>query len=92
MNTKVTIYLPYGKHEFMEIGVNIPGHGYFLVIYGKHANGYFCALPSWNYACEMADPDDTFYNTERLSGAGLSESTAKTIVQCIKEAVKAGEK
>ena len=32
-----------------------PGDGYcYLVIYGKHINGYFCALPRMDTACEMA--------------------------------------
>ena len=42
----------------------------YLVIYGRHVNGYFCAIPNWHISCEMAEPSDTFYNFERLIGAG----------------------
>ena len=38
----------------------------YLVIYGRHVNGYFCAIPNFGISCEMAEPNDTFYNMERL--------------------------
>jgi len=56
----------------------------FLTIYGKHANGYFCAVPNWGIACEMAEPSDTYYNAERLRSVKLSQKTAYLLAQEIK--------
>ena len=61
----------------------------YLVIYGRHVNGYFCAIPNWHISCEMAEPSDTFYNFERLIGAGIGESAARELAKAIKEIVKA---
>jgi len=61
---------------------------YFLVIYGKHENGGFCCIPNRNLGCEMAEPQDTFYNYEKLRGAGLSEENAKAVAQMIKKAAE----
>lgn len=57
----------------------------YLIIYGKHINGYFCCIPNWKIGCEMAEPSDTFYNYERLCGAGLDDAAAKEIARMIKE-------
>lgn len=69
-----------------EANINVNG-SCFLVIYGKHANGYFCAIPNWGVACEMCEPRDTFYNTEKLSSVGLQGNTAYTLAQEIKRIV-----
>lgn len=60
----------------------------YLVIYGRHVNGYFCAIPNWRISCEMAEPMDTFYNTERLIGAGVVERAARELAKAIKEIAK----
>lgn len=67
-----------------EISVNWDGNNY-LVIYGSHINGGFCAIPNWEIACEMGDPDDTFYNTERLERAGLTYEAAKAVAFAIRD-------
>lgn len=59
----------------------------YLVIYGRHINGYFCAIPNFGISCEMAEPSDTFYNTERLIGAGVVERAARELAKAIKEIV-----
>ena len=68
---------------------NISANGYsHLVIYGKHINGYFCCIPDWNVGCEMAEPNDTFWNYNSLCKTKLSKTAAKIIVQQIKEIMK----
>lgn len=75
----------YPVTALFEIAVE-PGDGnYYLVIYGKHINGYFCAIPNFKVGCEMAEPTDTFYNFEQLTVAGISDKAAKSIVRTIKE-------
>ena len=56
----------------------------FLTIFGRHANGYFCAIPNWGIACEMAEPSDTYYNANRLRSVKLGEKTAYLLAQEIK--------
>lgn len=79
----------YEVKAFFEIGINLNGY-FYLVIFGRHGNGYFCAIPNWGLSCEMAEPEDIFYNTERLRGIGLafSEETAKTFATEIWKAWK----
>lgn len=75
----------YPVTALFEIAVE-PGDGnYYLVIYGKHINGYFCAIPNFKVGCEMAEPTDTFYNCEQLTAAGIADKAAKSIVRTIKE-------
>ena len=75
-----------------EADVSVNGYSY-LVIYGKHINGYYCCIPNWQVGCEMAEPSDTFYNTERLQGAGIHGDTARELAKAIREIYNAlGEK
>lgn len=55
----------YQAKALFEISVNYDGLNY-LVIYGQHINGGFCAIPNWNISCEMSTPSDTFFNREQL--------------------------
>ena len=77
----------YVASVLFEISVEVRGD-FYLVIYGKHINGYFCCIPNWCIGCEMAEPDDIFYNTEKLLGAGAPEYSAKDIAKSIKKAVE----
>lgn len=73
-----------GKVLF-EASIDVAGYNY-LVIYGKHINGYFCAIPNWKIACEMSTPDDTLYNFEHLHMAGIkSPAVAKTLAKQIRD-------
>ena len=63
------------------------GHS-FLVIYGKHINGHYIAIPNWGVCCEAGYPQDSFYNTERLSRLDLPEGAAGAIASYIEEAVE----
>ncbi len=64
-----------------EISIDAKGWN-FLLIYGKHVNGYYCCIPNWNIGCEMSDPQDTFYNEEQLrkSAALMEEGTQKVLL------------
>lgn len=72
----------YPAEVLFEISVNVNG-GNYLLIYGKHINGYFCCIPNWNIACEMAEPSDTFYNMEALMHSRVSKRIAKAIAEAI---------
>lgn len=76
----------YAEAKF-EMNVNAGGECH-LVIYGRHANGGFCAVVSHGKSCEMSTPDDTFYNVERLTACGFSKEVATAIATEIKEAAK----
>lgn len=67
-----------------EFTVETDGFSY-LVIYGNHVNGSFCAIPNHGIACEMSAPSDTFYNYESLKHQGISEHDAKAIAAAIRE-------
>lgn len=65
-----------------EICANFNGESY-LLIYGRHVNGYFCCFPSRNKSCEMSDPSDEFYNYERLVAAGFTDIEARFLATLI---------
>jgi hypothetical protein len=69
-----------------EFTVETDGFSY-LVIYGNHVNGGFCAIPNHGIACEMTDPSDIFYNYQSLKHHGISEHDAKSIAAAIREMV-----
>lgn len=56
----------------------------YLVIYGKHINGYFCCLPGWHWGCEMAKPEEVAYNKDKLIECGASVKVATAIAEAIK--------
>lgn len=80
----------YNAQCLFEISVDVRGDN-FLVIYGKHANGYFCCIPNWKIGCEMAEPSDTFYNTEKLLSAKCPKYAAKDIAAYIRQAAMSKE-
>lgn len=57
-----TTYSVENAHEF-----SVDSNGYsFLIIYGRHINGWFISIPNWSFSTEAASPADAFYNTEKL--------------------------
>lgn len=66
MNEKYVIQAIYNVRNTHEFAVDINDFS-FLVVYGHHINGWFIAIPNWNFCTEAAEPTDTFYNTEKLS-------------------------
>lgn len=69
---------------WFEISVDHRGSNY-LVIFGEHINGGWCAIPNWGISCEMSDPTDTFFNQESLEKAGISSGAAKAIALAIRQ-------
>ena len=57
----------------------------FLVIYGKHVNGWFIAVPNWKICVEATEPTDHFYNEEKLAAAFNNPSKGKAVAEAIKE-------
>lgn len=80
-----TINNTYRVSDTGEISVDANGLN-FLVIYGKHINGWFIAIPNHGISTEAAHPaDDVFHNMEKLSAVSdvnvrnAASSIAKTI-------------
>lgn len=70
--------------ELNELSLDFDGFNY-LIIYGKHVNGGFIAIPNIGLCAEASgDPGDTFYNSEKLQIAGLPKDHADTIAHAIK--------
>lgn len=57
----------------------------FLVIYGKHINGWFIAIPNWNICVEATEPLNYLYNINKLSRAFNDESKGVAVAKAIKE-------
>lgn len=74
----------YDLHGAHEVSANWNGWN-FLIIYGRHVNGWFIAIPNWKICIEACEPTDIYYNSEHLArelnkmGAGLA------LAQAIKE-------
>ena len=80
--TKIGIGSEYEAKVLFERRISVNGWS-GLVIYGKHVNGYFCCVPG-EYGAEMSEPADTFYNAEKLTGAGAPGWLARGIALAIK--------
>ena len=57
----------------------------YLIIYGKHINGYFCCIPNWKWGCEMAEPNEVAYNSDKLIDCGADPEVARAICKAIQE-------
>ena len=66
-----------------EISVDWDGNNY-LVIYGRHMNGWFIAIPNWQTSTEAAHPSDSFYNMEKLTRALKSNEAARAIADALR--------
>lgn len=55
-----------------------------LVIYGRHINGYFIAVPTAYVCCSAIEPQSVDINTIYLSQAGLRSDYARIICESIK--------
>ena len=72
------------KDTFIELKLQIEDNK-ILVIYGRHINGYFIALPGHFISCEALSPDEVERNTYYLSQAGLRSDYASTICSAIND-------
>lgn len=60
----------------------------YLVIFGRHINGGFIAIPNWNISAELSADGSILYNAEKLEQSGLEPATALTIATHIKETLE----
>lgn len=66
-----------------EHSLTVNGYNY-LLIFGKHINGGFIAVPNWNICTEASYyKGDIYENTERLIKQGLEQTTARAIAEHI---------
>ena len=78
--------------EVNEVALAIDGLSY-LVIFGRHENGGFCAIPQMGVSCELSSHDkfeDTGYNAANLSRVIKSKAKARSIAEAIHLAACAG--
>ena len=74
----------YQTDKVQEFSVDYDGYSY-LVIYGRHINGWFIAVPNWKVCVETTDPQGVFYNAERLSGVFERPNVPHVIAMAVKE-------
>lgn len=76
----------YGFGEVTAQEIRVEWNGYsFLVIYGNHVNGGFCAIPNWKCSAEISHPNDTFYNKEALYQVLKNKKMSEAIAEAICE-------
>lgn len=80
----------FSSSVMFEFSVAIQGWSY-LIIFGKHVNGYFCCVPNWKWGCEMAAPYEVGYNKDKLIESGASESVAGGIAEAIRDYAEKGK-
>ena len=71
--------------EINEMSLDIDGLSY-LVIFGGHANGGFCAIPQMGVSCELSSHDkfeDIGYNAANLGRVIRGKAKARAIAQAI---------
>lgn len=71
--------------QIREISVAVNGFSY-LVIYGSHINGGFCAIPNREVSCELSSLDDfnsIDYNAERIGKALKNQAVGHAIAEAI---------
>lgn len=57
----------------------------FLIIYGKHKNGWFIASPNWNFCTEAGEPEDEYYNAAKLAQTCFHDKAPSAVAKAIKE-------
>lgn len=68
-------------HEF-----SVDWNGFnFLIIYGRHVNGWFIAIPNWNKCTKAGEPSDVAYNAEKLARTYMQEGAPMYLAQAISE-------
>lgn len=73
----------YDVFEVYEVGVDL-GEFNFLIIYGKHINGWFIAIPNWHVCTEAGCPDDEYYNASKLAFVIDDDDAATSVARVIK--------
>lgn len=81
---KYEIKQDHGAYTVHEISVDWNGFN-FLIIYGKHINGWFIAIPNWKVCVEATEPTDIYYNIDKLSDALNDWKKGKAVTEAIRE-------
>lgn len=79
---KAKIRAMYDVSNAHEISVDY-GDCNYLIIYGKHCNGWFIAMPNWKVSVEAANPNNVFYNTDKLVEALSDKNLALALAKAI---------
>lgn len=74
----------YEQKESYEFSLDWNGNN-FLIVYGRHINGWFIAMPNWNTCTEAGHPHDTFYNAEKLFNCIRLNDAPTVIANAIKK-------
>ncbi|MCD7724258.1 MAG: hypothetical protein LUI12_01675 [Clostridiales bacterium] len=74
----------YPVADIREIIIDWNGFSY-LVIYGRHINGWFIAIPNWEVCVEASEPTDVLYNTEKLAKFLNNANAGRELAEAIKE-------
>lgn len=77
----------YEVRDTFELSLDYNGYNY-LVIYGKHINGGFWAIPNHGICGEAGEPDDVFFNAESISHRIRNKKAAEFIANMIYECSK----
>lgn len=63
----------------------------YLIMFGCHKNGYFCALPNRNSICDIGAPDEVEYNKRNIfMECGVNPDVATAIAEAIQEVWERG--
>lgn len=85
---KFEIVRAYPVGDVREFSIEFDGYSY-LVIYGVHVNGGFCAIPGYGIACELSgnweDAGGIFYNAQRIGKALRNPDAGEAIARAIAE-------
>jgi hypothetical protein len=84
MDINYEIVKPYAISEITEFSVEWNGWS-FLVISGRHINGWFIAVPNLGVCVEASSPDDIYYNTEKLAKVIDRENVPSIIANAVNE-------
>ena len=61
------------------------GQNAYFIIFGRHVNGYFVALPEWGIACNVEYGANLYCEPGNLIAVGVQEDEAKAIAGYISD-------
>ena len=60
---KISCIKNYGSH----FEIQIQSRSSLMVLFGETSRGYFASIPDFDVGCHLVDPQDIFWNSERLT-------------------------
>lgn len=82
--TEAEVKKTYKSDVREELSIDYNGFNYIVII-GKHINGWFIAIPNWNVCTEAGNPIDSYYNREKLANVLNDVNVGVAIADCITE-------